>query len=103
MAFTTIFEDIVFVEGDFPGAVRYGAIKSDMTRGFGTQLKSLADIKHKLADLAKKEGANAVLDFEYGQKSRWFLSFDSVGYWGKGVSAVIPQSDYEKIKSSQQN
>ena len=101
MAFTTIFEDIVFVEGDFPGAVRYSAIKSDKTRGFGTQLKSLADIKHALAEKAKKGNANAVLDFEYGQKSRFFLSFDNVGYWGSGVAAVIPQSDYEKIKSQQ--
>ena len=99
MAFTTIFEDIVFVEGDFPGAVRKEEIKNDMTRGFGSQLKTLADVKHNLAQKAKNKGANAILDFQYGQKSRWF-SIDHIGYWGKGVLAIIPLSDYEKIKSS---
>ena len=98
MAFTTIFEDVVFVEGDFPGAVRDNTVKSDLRFDIGAQLKSLKDIKHNLAKQAKKKAMNAVLDFEYGQKSSFF-AWDNVGFWGKGVLATIPNSDYERIKS----
>jgi hypothetical protein len=102
MAFTTVYEDIVFVEGDFTGAVRGGSIKNDLTYSFDAQLKSLRDIKHNLAEQAKRKGVNAILDFEYGQKSRFF-ALDDVGFWGKGVLAKIPQGDYERLRSNESN
>jgi hypothetical protein len=96
MAFTTVFEDVVFVEGDYKGAVRGAKIKSDLTYNFGAQLKSLRDIKHNLAVQAKRKAFNAVLDFKYGQKSKFF-AFDNVGYWGEGILANIPKNEYDDI------
>lgn len=99
MAFTTIFDEIVFIEGNFPGATRGEAIKADFTRGIGGQLKSLNDIKRNLAKKAKNSGFNAIIDFKYGQKSRFF-SFDNVGFWGEGTLANIPQSEYDRASSA---
>lgn len=99
MASTTIFEGIVFVEGDHPGAMRGGTVESDLTYSFGAQLKSLNDIERNLARQAEKKGFNAILDFEHGQESRSF-AFDSVGLWGKGVLANIPRGDYERLRTS---
>jgi hypothetical protein len=98
MAFTTVFEDVVFVEGDHHGAVRGPKAKSDLTYSFGAQLKSIRDIKHNLANQAKKKSFNAVLDFKYGQKSKFF-ALDNVGYWGEGVLANIPQREYSELCS----
>ena len=102
MAFTTIFEGVVFVEGDFKGAIRGGSIKSSPD-GLGAQLKSLRDIKHNLAQQAKNKGCNAILDFEYGQKGGFFsglFSFDRVVFYGKGVLAKMSQSDYERLRTT---
>ena len=56
-------------------------------------------LERNLARQAEKKGFNAILDFEYGQKSRFF-AFDSVGLWGKGVLANIPRGDYERLRTS---
>lgn len=96
MAFTTIYNDIVFIEGDNKNASRLRAVESDLSFVFGAQLKSLRDVKENLSLQAKQNGANAILDFTYGQKSRW-LAIDDVAFWGKGVLAVLPPDEYQKI------
>jgi hypothetical protein len=101
MAFTTVFEGIVFVEGDYKGAVRGAKVKSNLAYNFGAQLKSLRDIKHNLAQQAKNKTYNAILDFKYGQKSKFF-AFDNVGYWGEGILANIPQNEYHSLCSKEQ-
>ena len=85
MAFATVFEEIVFVEGDFKGAIRGETINTS-NYGIGAQLKSLRDIKHALAQQARSKGYNAVLDFKYGQKGGFLtmlFSFDDVAFYGK--------------------
>lgn len=49
-----------------------------------------------MVECAKKHGANAVLDFEYGQKSRLF-AIDDIAFWGKGILAILPKEEYDKI------
>ena len=67
-----------------------------MSFTFGAQLKSLRDVKNNLVSKAKTAGCNAIVDFTYGQKSRW-LAIDDVAFWGKGKLAQIPIEAYNKI------
>jgi len=96
MAFTVMYNGIVFVEGDHPNASRGPEVKCDLSFKFGAQLKSLRDVKDNLVAQAKAGGWNAVLDFTYGQKSRW-LAIDDVAFWGKGCLANIPPEEHEAI------
>jgi uncharacterized protein YbjQ (UPF0145 family) len=57
------------------------------------QLSTLDDVKRVLASQAKQVGANAVVDFQYGQKSVGILasifSRDDVNWYGAGTAAVV--------------
>ncbi|WP_040214572.1 hypothetical protein [Clostridium polynesiense] len=96
MAYTTVYKDIVFVEGMQEGAQYGERVQCDLSFVLGAQLKSLRDVKEDLATQAKAKGYNAVLDFTYGQKSRW-LAIDDVAFWGKGVLSNISEEDYKRI------
>lgn len=96
MAYTVIYNDIVFVEGKYNNAVLGEKVECDLSFVFGAQLKSLRDVKNNLAIEAKEKGYNAIVDFTYGQKSRW-LAIDDVAFWGKGRLANIPKEDYIKL------
>jgi hypothetical protein len=96
MAFTIIHNGIVFVEGSYPAAEGGPIVECDLSFKFGAQLKSLRDVKDDLARKAKEQGYNAVLEFTYGQKTRW-LAIDDVAYWGKGCLANVSQEEYNKI------
>ena len=102
MAYTVIFNGIIFVEGNYPNANRGSLVECDLSFKFGAQLKSLRDVKENLAEKARKNGFNAILDFTYGQKSRW-LAIDDVAFWGKGCLANISQDEYNKLKETLQN
>ena len=99
MAYTVIYNDIIFVEGDLPNANRGPLVECDLSFKFGAQLKSLRDVKEKLSEQAKAGGFNTILDFTYGQKSRW-LAIDDVAFWGKGCLACISQDEYVKLKEA---
>jgi hypothetical protein len=96
VAYTTVHKDIIFVEGAQPSAIRGPYIECDLSFKIGAQLKSLRDVKDNLVEQAKNQGYNAIVDFTYGQKSRW-LAIDDVAFWGKGCLANIPQEEYKKI------
>jgi uncharacterized protein YbjQ (UPF0145 family) len=59
------------------------------------QLSTLDDVKRVLAAQAKQLGANAVVDFQYGQKSvgifASLFSRDDVNWHGSGVAAVVQE------------
>ena len=61
-----------------------------------SQLKTLKDVKRELAARASKAGGNAIVDFEYGQKSvGWFrsiLQLDDVNWYGSGTIARVPNA-----------
>lgn len=96
MSYTTLYKDILFIEGDHPKAVRKQKVTTNI-RGIGAQMKSLNDIKDNLVSQAKLFHCNCVLEFKYGQKTSWF-SFDDVKFYGSGVLANIPLDEYEKIR-----
>lgn len=95
--YSTVFEDIIFVEGTVSGARILGGVACDLSFKIGAQLKNLNDVKKALAERARALGANAVLDFRYGQKSRW-LAVDDVAFFGTGLAAVLPEAEYAKIR-----
>lgn len=96
MAYTVVYDGIIFVEGDHQSAQRGPYAECDLSFTLGAQLKSLRDVKDNLVSQAKAGGFNAVLDFTYGQKSRW-LAIDDVAFWGKGVLADIPYNEYIQL------
>lgn len=93
--FVTTYQNIVFVEGDY-SAKKLGFISVDLDFCFGAHLKTLNDVKDKLVVKAIAMGANAIVMFRYGQKSRW-LAIDDVYFWGEGVAALIPSDEYERL------
>lgn len=98
MAYTAVYKGIVFVEGKHPNADVGQPIETDLSFVFGAQLKSLRDVKDNLVAQAQEAGCNAVVNFTYGQKSRW-LAIDDVAYWGKGNLASINQQEYNELCS----
>lgn len=90
MAYTTFYNDIYFIEGDHPQANKVRKIKSDLSFKIGAQLKNINDVKADLAQQAKALGCNAIIQFKYGQKSR-FLAIDDVAFYGEGIGAILSQ------------
>lgn len=95
MAYTTIYKDIIFIEGDNDKAKKICKIKANLS-GFGAQLKNLNNVKDNLCFQAKLHKCNCILDFKYGQKSSIF-SMDDVKFYGSGVCAILDENEYERI------
>ena len=98
MAYTTVYKDFIFIEGDNPKAERKIKIKANLT-GIGAQLKNINNVKDNLIFQAKLHKCNCILDFKYGQKTAWF-AFDDVKFYGSGVCAVLPEDEYQRILES---
>jgi len=91
--YVSIFEGIIFVEGDAPEARYISEVKVDLSFKLGAHMKNLNDVKHGLAENCKTFGGNCVCQFKYGQKSRW-LAIDDVAYFGSGVACLLSAEDY---------
>ena len=97
MAFVTVYEDVIFIEGDHPRAdKRYNA--ETRVGGFGAQLKNLNDLKQVMAETARSNGCNCVVNFTYGQRSK-LIAIDDVAFVGNGYYAVLSHEDYTSIVS----
>ena len=97
MAFVTVHQGVVFIEGDHPRAVkRYTA--ETRVGGFGAQLRNLNDLKTMMAQTALQNGCNCVVNFTYGQKSK-VIAIDDVAFIGNGYYATLSQEDYNSIVS----
>jgi hypothetical protein len=96
MAYTTVYKDVVFIEGNHPNAQVGPNVQVDLSFVFGAQLKSLRDVKDNLVSQATQGGFNTIVNFTYGQKSRW-LAIDDVAFWGKGNLANLPHEYYKAI------
>ena len=64
-----------------------------------TITKTLNNVKDSLEFQAKLNKCNCILDFKYGQKGALF-AIDDVKFYGSGVCAVLPDSEYKKIVKS---
>lgn len=96
MAYTCVYNGVVFIEGTHAQAHPICNISSDLSFKIGAQLKNLNHVKDDLALKTIQNKGNCVINFTYGQKSRW-LAIDDVAYWGKGVCASLPQDVYHEI------
>ena len=97
MAFVTVFQGVVFIEGDHPRAEkRYSA--QTRVGGFGAQLKNLNDLKSIMAQTALANGCNCVVNFSYSQKAK-LIAIDDVAYIGDGFYARLSNEDYQSIIS----
>lgn len=97
MAYVTVYDGVVFIEGEHPRAVkRYSA--ETRVGGFGAQLKNLNDLKLQMAQTAKFNGCNCVVNFTYSQKAK-IIAIDDVAFVGNGFYAVLSDVDYNSIVS----
>ena len=62
MAYVTIFDDVIFIEGEHPRAQKRYTAETRVS-GFGAQLKNLNDLKKIMAETAKMNGCNCVVNF----------------------------------------
>lgn len=97
MAFVTVYQGIVFIEGDHPRAIKKYRAETRVG-GFGAQLKNLNDLKHCMSYNAKQYGCNCVVNFTYGQRSK-IIAIDDVAFVGDGFYAVLSPQDYDSIVS----
>lgn len=97
MAFVTVYEGIIFIEGEHPRAIKK-LLAYTRIGGLGAQLRNLNDIKSIMAITAKQNCCNCVTNFSYTQEHK-ILSIDKVAFVGNGYYATLPQKDYESIIS----
>lgn len=99
MAYKTIYNGVVFVEGRLEHIETGEEVEAIMSAFMNEQLKSLRDVKDNLAKQAISRGFNCIMNFTYGQKERGFWSFsqDGIAYWGKGMLANMPKEEYNKL------
>lgn len=97
MAFVTVCQGVVFIEGDHPRAVRRYSAETRVG-GFGAQLRNLNDLKNQMANTARANGCNCVVNFTYGQRTK-LIAIDDVAFVGNGTYAVLSPEDYQSIVS----
>ena len=103
MAYKTIFNEVIFIEGHEPFEKHLGTVTYKKEGLYNNQLKNLDNVKAQLAEKAKKLGANAIINFKYGQKNTsWFRSLllsldDNVNWYGDGEAVKISNESYENI------
>ena len=91
----TNFDGVLFSESRPANAkpIRETQVTLDNKLFGGTQLQNLDHVKAALAKQVKEAGGNALIAFEYGQKTpsffRTLLSVDNIAWWGKGVIAKV--------------
>ena len=97
MAYVTAYEGVIFIEGEHPRAKKCYTAETRVG-GFGAQLRSLNDLKAQMAQTAKANGCNCVVNFTYGQKTK-LIAIDDVAFVGNGFYAVLSPADYSSIVS----
>lgn len=95
MALVTVFNGIIFIEGDHPRAIKRFRADTSLD-GLGSQLKNLDELKSNMAKIAAANGCNCVVNFAYGQKSK-FWNYDGVVLVGTGFYGVLSPEDYHSI------
>lgn len=95
MAYKSIYNDIIFIEGE-DNRVKVKGNVSYNYGSIGSQLRSLKEVKKSLALQAKSRGCNCIVEFKYGQKASWF-SLDDTKWYGNGKCGILADDDYNKI------
>lgn len=102
--YKSIFDGIIFIEGKEENAKRLGTVEYKKDSLYNNQLQNLDNVKTQLASKAKSLGANAIANFEYGQKNvSWFRSLllafdDNINWYGSGVAVKLDETTYQEYK-----
>lgn len=106
MNYISIFDNIIFIEESIEETSssinQLGFIEYKKDKLYNNQLQNLNDVKKQLSEKAKKLGANAIINFKYGQKSTtWWRSFilafdDNVNWYGSGIAVKLNDELYIK-------
>lgn len=92
-------KSVFFVEGSLANSKRGQAISTELNEFFSqNHLKTLDDLKDRMAQQALSAGCNAVIEFKYGQRSSFWKSIvgmDNILWSGSGVLATINKADLE--------
>lgn len=94
--YPTVFNNIIFIESDIEEFKKISDVKVDLSFKIGAQLKNLDDVKEVLASQAHTLDANCIINFKYGQKSRW-LAIDDVAFFGSGSAGLLSESKYNEV------
>ena len=103
MAYKSIMNGFLFVEGFEESLQVIGPIEYKKSFSFNQQLKNLDDIKLSLIEQARAMGANAIIHFEYGQKTIGFWKSillrqdDNVNWYAKGLAVYIDPKKIEDM------
>ncbi len=102
MKYKSLYNGIIFIEGHDDSCRVMGNVEYKKDTLCNNQLKNLDNIKAQLAEKAKQLGANAVMDFKYGQKNiSWIRSLlcafdDNINWYASGVAVKLDDDKYEK-------
>lgn len=105
MVYISIYKGIIFVEGSEPAAKILEKVEYKKNFSFNAQLHTLECVKDQLCQKVKDMGGNAVVEFQYGQKSSgWFKSSlfsldDNIKWYGSGKAAIIPEYRIREIEN----
>lgn len=106
MAYKSVYKGIIFIEGTENYNKSFGFIEYKKEKLYNNQLQNLDNVKEQLAKKAIELGANAVINFKYGQKNTsWFRSMllafdDNVNWFGTGEAVLINDDLYRDIIDS---
>ena len=110
MAYKTVLDNVIFIEGSEEYISNFGQIVYKKGMGlYNNQLKNLDDVKAQLAQKTKELGGNAVVNFKYGQKNTsWIKSLllrfdDNVNWFGEGMAVLLPEDRYYEILKEIEN
>ncbi len=90
----TLHDGVYFTEDSPPTIRSFGSVAIELGGIVRqAQLKTLTDVKSALAKKAKAAGGNAIIRFQYGQKSvgfwRSILQLDDINWYGRGEIALL--------------
>ena len=103
MAYKSLYNNIIFIEGQENYIKHLGKVSYTKESFYNNQLKNLDDIKAQLSKKAKMRGGNAIINFTYGQKNTtWLRSLlllldDNVNWFAQGEVVVLDESIYNEI------
>lgn len=103
MAYKSIMDGVVFVEGPMDSIKQLGNVTHTQKGFFSQDMKTLSDIKKELVQKAHTMGANAIINFKYGQKSTSYLRAVALAWnananwYAEGTAVVLDDAVYNKI------
>ena len=107
--YISVYKGFIFIEGHEPSARVLGKVEYKKNFSFNAQDKTLNVVKEQLMEKAISMGANAVMDFTYGQKSSgWFKSSlfsldDNIKWYGSATAIILPEDKRQEILQNNVN